>query len=164
MSRAIATLAGIGRLPGAPGTWGSLATLPIGYLLHLIGGFPLVLLGIVAAMVAGLWAVAALTRGEADPDRSEIVIDEAVGQLIALAPLSAGLWMAGAPAWVFPWPGWVGAFLAFRLFDIWKPWPVSTADRLKTPLGVMLDDVLAGIYAALCVMAAAAVAHGGLGL
>ena len=59
-------------------------------------------------------------------------------------PLSFGLWHAGAPPALFPWPGWVGGFLLFRLFDIWKPWPVSWADRRKGPTGVMLDDVLAG--------------------
>ena len=60
---------------------------------------------------------------------------------IALWPLSAGLWHAGADPWVFPWPGWVGAFLMFRLFDVWKPGPVGWADRQPGAMGVMLDDV-----------------------
>ena len=75
---------------------------------------------------------------------SHIVIDEVVGQWIALMPLSAGLWFAGAPPQLFPWPGWVVGFLLFRLFDIWKPGPVGWADRRKGPTGVMLDDVVAG--------------------
>ena len=67
---------------------------------------------------------------------------------MALWPLSAGLWLSGADAWNFPWPGWVCAFVAFRIFDMWKPWPVSWADRRKDALGVMLDDLLAGLMAA----------------
>ncbi|MEO0914972.1 MAG: phosphatidylglycerophosphatase A, partial [Pseudomonadota bacterium] len=55
-----------------------------------------------------------------------------------------------------------GAFLLFRLFDIWKPWPVSWADGLKTPLGVMLDDIIAGLLAAIVITIAAAIAHGWL--
>jgi phosphatidylglycerophosphatase A len=62
------------------------------------------------------------------------------------------------------WPGWVTAFLAFRLFDIWKPGPIGWADRRGDALGVMLDDILAGLAAALCVMAGAAISHGVLGL
>jgi phosphatidylglycerophosphatase A len=67
--------------------------------------------------------------------------------------------MGAAPS-LFPWPGWVGAFVMFRLFDIWKPWPISWADRRPGAAGVMLDDVLAGVMAALVVTAAAAVSHG----
>ena len=91
---------------------------------------------------------------------THIVIDEVVGQWIALFPLSAGLWLAGAPPQLFPWPGWVFAFVFFRLFDIWKPGPVGWADRRKGPTGVMLDDVLAGAMAAVVVAILAAIAHG----
>ena len=90
------------------------------------------------------------------------MIDEVVGQWVALMPLSLGLWAAGAPAHLFPWPGWVGGFVLFRLFDIWKPGPVGWADRRKGPTGVMLDDVVAGVLAALVVTLLAAVAHGWL--
>jgi phosphatidylglycerophosphatase A len=58
------------------------------------------------------------------------------------------------------WPGWVAAFLLFRLFDIWKPGPVGWADRRQGAWGVMLDDLIAGGFAALGVMALAALAHG----
>jgi phosphatidylglycerophosphatase A len=160
MSRLIATVFGVGLLPGAPGTWGSLAALPLGYLLHRLGGFPLLALATVAVFLAGYWATARETAGGGDPDPGEIVVDEVVGQWIALFPLSAGLWAMGAAPWVFPWPGWVGAFVTFRLFDIWKPWPVSWADRQLGAMGVMLDDVLAGVMAAVVVVIAAAVSHG----
>ncbi len=160
MTRLIATFCYVGLIRPAPGTWGSLAALPLAWLLHWVGGFPLLLVASVAVFALGYWATKVETAAGGDPDPSEIVIDEVVGQWIALFPLSAGLWFAGAAPHVFPWPGWVGGFLLFRLFDIWKPWPVSWADGLHGPMGVMLDDVLAGIMAAICVAAAAAFAHG----
>ncbi len=163
MTRWITTFGGVGLLPKAPGTWGSLATLPLGYALHYLGGFPLMLAAVGLVFAIGLWATRKETDGKQDHDPGEIVIDEVAGQLIALLPLSAGLWFAGAAAHVFPWPGWVGAFVMFRLFDIWKPWPVSWADNMHSPMGVMLDDVLAGGYAALAVTLMAALSHGVMG-
>lgn len=162
MSTFLATFAYVGRAPFAPGTWGSAVTIPLGYLLHRVFGFPGVALAILIVFLVGWWATARYTAKAHSHDPSEVVIDEVAGQLIALAPLSFGLWHAGVAPHVFPYPGWVGAFLMFRLFDIWKPWPVSWADNMSTPLGVMLDDVLAGLYAAIVVMAAAAIAHGWL--
>ena len=70
---------------------------------------------------------------------------------------------SGSPArepWVFPWPGWIGAFLLFRLFDVRKPWLVGWADRRGDAIGLMLDDVMAGLMAAVVVAVAAGVAHG----
>ncbi|HMQ92434.1 MAG TPA: phosphatidylglycerophosphatase A [Amaricoccus sp.] len=160
MSRLVATFFYVGLLPRAPGTWGSLAALPCAYLLHRLGGFPLLAIATMALAVLGFWAAGAETRGGGDPDPGEIVVDEVVGQWIALFPLSGGLWLAGAAPQVFPWPGWVGAFVMFRLFDIWKPWPVSWADGLHGATGIMLDDILAGVMAAVVVALAAALAHG----
>lgn len=160
MTRFLATFGYVGLMPSAPGTWGSLAALPFGYALHWLGGFPLLLIASVAVFALGFWATRAEIAGAAEADPGEIVIDEVVGQWVALYPLSAGLWMAGAAPHVFPWPGWVGAFVLFRLFDIWKPWPVSWADDQHGPWGVMLDDLVAGAIAAICVALAAAVAHG----
>jgi phosphatidylglycerophosphatase A len=78
-------------------------------------------------------------------------------------PLPLGLAMAGRDVGLLAlWPGWVGAFLMFRLFDIWKPWPVSAADRMHGVAGVMLDDLVAGLIAAVLVTGAAALAHGWL--
>jgi len=162
MTRLIATFGGIGLLPGPAGTWGSLAALPAGYLLHWLGGFPLLAAATVIAYVAGIWATRVETFEQDDLDPGHIVIDEVVGMWIALMPLSFGLWHIGAPAGLFPWPGWVSGFLLFRLFDIWKPWPVSWADRRHGPTGVMLDDVLAGLMAAALVTLMAAIAHGWL--
>ncbi len=160
MNRAIATLFGIGYLKPAPGTWGSAAAVALAWLVHGLGGFPLLCLLTIAIFFAGWRAAASMTRGLADHDPGEIVIDELVGQWIALWPLSAGLWFAGAEPWVFPWPGWIGAFLLFRLFDVRKPWLVGWADRRGDAIGLMLDDVLAGLMAAVVVAVAAGVAHG----
>ena len=162
MSRLIATVFYVGRVPFAPGTFGSLVALPLGYLLHRFAGFPGLLIATVLVFALGWWATAAATKGTTDHDPSEIVIDEVAGQWIALWPLSFGLWHAGVDPSVFPYPGWIAAFVLFRLFDILKPWPVSWADRKTTALGVMLDDVIAGLMAAICVAGLAALAHGAL--
>lgn len=162
MTKLVATFGYVGFLPGPAGTWGSLVALPIGYLLHLAGGPLLLGLAILAAYGLGFWATRVETFERDDLDPSHIVIDEVVGQWIALMPLPAGLWLAGAPGHLFPWPGWVGAFVLFRAFDIWKPGPVGWADRRKGPTGVMLDDAFAGALAALGGILLAAVAHGWL--
>ncbi|MEX5728987.1 phosphatidylglycerophosphatase A [Rhodovulum iodosum] len=158
MSERIATVFGVGRLKPASGTWGSLAALPAFWLLHVIGGFGLVVLATLAVCGLGWWAIDRAAGAEADPDRSEYVIDEVAGMWIALWPVSFGAVFAEANVLAL-YPGWIAAFLAFRLFDIWKPGPVGWADRRKTPLGVMLDDVIAGAIAAVVVVVLAAIAH-----
>lgn len=163
MSHLIATVFGIGRLPFAPGTWGSAAAIPMAWVIHGLGGFPVFMLATIAVTLIGWWVTAVATRGSDNHDPPEIIIDEVAGQWVALLPLSAGLWYAGVDAWTFPWPGWVAAFIFFRLFDIWKPGPVGWADRRNDALGVMLDDVIAGVFAALVVVLAAGVAHGIVG-
>jgi len=159
LSHLVATVGCVGHLRPAPGTWGSLVALPLAWLLHLAAGPWLLGLGIVAAFVTGVRATALETAGKADHDPSEIVIDEAVGQWVAVLPVSIGAALAGVPLAAL-WPGWVTAFVLFRLFDIWKPGPVGRADRRCDALGVMLDDVIAGLFAALGVVALAAVSHG----
>jgi phosphatidylglycerophosphatase A len=159
-TRWIATFGGVGLAPKAPGTWGSLAALPFGYGLHVLGGFPVLVLATLIVFAVGWWATARETEGQDDHDPSEIVIDEVAGQWIALWALSGGLWFAGQPPHIFPWPGLLGGFLLFRLFDIFKPWPVSVFDRMSTPFGVMMDDVVAGILASAVVLVGAALAHG----
>ena len=156
--RLIASFGGVGFLKPAPGTWGSLAALPVYYVLHGIGQFPLVALAAILLFFAGLKATREVTR-EGDHDPSWVVVDEVVGQWIALFPMSIGLWVMGFDSWGFPWPGYVLGFALFRLFDIWKPWLVGRADRRGDAMGVMLDDVWAGIFAGLCVAVLGAVAH-----
>jgi len=159
MTRLIATFLYVGHLRPAPGTWGSLAALPVAWVLHVLGGPALLALGTLLAFASGWWATALETRGKEDHDPSEIVIDEVAGQWVALLPVSLGALNAGVAVTAL-WPGWLVAFLAFRLFDIWKPGPIGWADRRGDALGVMLDDILAGVAAALCVVLGAWLAHG----
>ena len=154
----IGTLMGVGYIRPAPGTWGSFVALPWAWLVHIIGGFPLLLIGTIAAFFKGWWATSKMTEGSDDHDPSEVVIDELVGQWIALMPLSFAAWNSEIPIHVM-WPGWIAAFALFRLFDIWKPWIIGWADKRGDALGVMLDDVIAGVFAAIGVIVMAGVAH-----
>ncbi|MEM8773885.1 MAG: phosphatidylglycerophosphatase A [Pseudomonadota bacterium] len=155
----ITSFFGAGFLRPAPGTWGSLAALPTAWVLHVAGGPILLIFGAVAAFALGWWATAQETKGKSDHDPSEIVIDEVLGQWIALLPVSVGASHSGV-GMLDLWPGWVSAFVLFRLFDIWKPGPVGWADRRNDALGVMLDDVMAGLLAAVGVLAFAGIAYG----
>jgi phosphatidylglycerophosphatase A len=137
----LATWFGSGLSPWAPGTAGSLAALPFAGLLAWAGGPWLLLAAAVAVFGVGVWASAVYRRRAGREDPGEVVIDEVAGQWLALvpAPLDPVLYTLG--------------FLAFRLFDIWKPWPVGWLDR-RVPggLGIMLDDIAAGVYAGAVVM------------
>ena len=158
-TKLIATFIGAGLLRPAPGTWGSLAALPVAWALMTLLG-PLALIPAAAAVFAlGWWATAEETRGKEDHDPAEIVIDEVAGQWIALFPVALGVAHTGADLRDL-WPGWIAALVLFRLFDIWKPWLVGAADRRGDALGVMLDDVWAGVFAAVGVAVLAALAHG----
>ncbi len=162
MSRIIATFFFVGYIKPFSGTWGSAAALPVAWLLYALGGWVLVALMVPVVFGLGWWATADMTRGKTDHDPSEIVIDEVAGQWLALVPVMIGASHAGADVLAL-WPGWVMAFVAFRFFDILKPGPIGWADRQHGPLGVMLDDIFAGIAAALTVGLAAYVSHGMLG-
>ncbi len=144
-SSLLATWFGSGLLPRAPGTWGSLAALPFGWLLFTLTG-PLGLLAATAAVfVVGLWAAHSYEKVAAIKDPGAIVIDEVAGQWLTI--VAAGLGSEGLTL-----PGLLLAFLFFRIFDVAKPWPVGWADRhLKGAFGIMADDIIAGIYAAAAV-------------
>lgn len=154
----IATVLYVGHLRPAPGTWGSLAALPLAWLIWQLGGMWLFLLAIPAAFAAGLWASGVYTKRGPDHDPSEVVIDEVVGQWIALAPVMVGAQAAGQPVLAL-YPGWIAAFLLFRLFDIWKPIMAGRADRRGDAMGVMLDDVWAGLFAAVITLGLAGLSH-----
>ncbi|MCC1492567.1 phosphatidylglycerophosphatase A [Cognatishimia sp. F0-27] len=155
----VASLGGIGFLRPAPGTWGSLAALPLAYGILSFGGFWFFVNLTVFAFVTGWIATDRVIRDGDDHDPSWVVIDELVGQWIALLPVGYGAGMMGADLWRL-WPGWVAAFVLFRLFDITKPWLVGRADRMGTAMGVMLDDIWAGVFAAIGVIVLAGIAHG----
>lgn len=136
----IATWFGVGYLPKAPGTWGSFAALPFAALLLWLGGQWALVAAILLLFPAGIWAAGEFNRRTASEDSGAIVVDEIVGQWLAFLPLAN-----------FDLLWFVTAFALFRLFDVWKPWPIRVLDRrIKGGFGVMLDDVLAGIFAALC--------------
>lgn len=130
-----ATGLGSGLLPKAPGTWGSV--LGVGLWCCGVGSLSLLaaVVLLVVMFVLGLVAIRAMQQRFGVMDAPEIVIDEILGVWVALlfVPLTLDSW-------------WIVAlgFGAFRLFDIYKPWPVSWADQMHTPIGVMLDDLLAG--------------------
>ncbi|ETW14416.1 putative phosphatidylglycerophosphatase A [Roseivivax marinus] len=158
MSRFVATLFGVGLIRPAPGTWGSLAALPLFWCLYVAGGVWLTSLATVLVAVGGVPVIRAATAGSAEKDPGEIVIDEVAGQWIALFPVAYGASFAGVDVLAL-WPGWVAGFVFFRLFDIWKPWLVGRADRMGGAWGVMLDDLVAGAFAALATFFLGAVWH-----
>ena len=159
----VATTGLVGLFRPGPGTWGSLAALPLAWVLHSLGGAVLLLVASVVVFFIGVWATQRLTAGKDDHDPSYIVVDEVVGQWVALLPVSVGAMHSGAGV-LDLWPGWVAAFLLFRFFDITKLGPIGWADRRDDALGVMLDDVVAGVFAALGVGVLAYLAHGLLGV
>ena len=163
ITHCISTFFWVGHLRPAPGTWGSLAAIPVAWGLHILGGPILLGLGVVLSFTLGWWATYLETKGKTDHDPSEIVIDEVVGQWLAFVPVSIGAAHLGASLTAL-WPGWITAFVLFRLFDIWKPGPIGWADRRGDALGVMLDDVIAGVFAALGVLFFAWLSHGVLGV
>lgn len=158
MARMIATLFGIGTMRPAPGTWGSLAALPLAWVIYVFGGWIALAGGILVAVIAGHWAIKQETARSGEHDAAEIVIDEVAGQWVALMPVAYGASYANADILAL-WPGWVVAFAAFRLFDITKPWLVGRADRKHSAWGVIEDDLWAGLFAALFVILLGVLAH-----
>jgi phosphatidylglycerophosphatase A len=137
-STAIATFFGTGLLPIAPGTWGSAAALPFGWIIAALGGWPALLVAAVAAALVGWWASARYVAQTGREDPPEIVIDEVAAQWLALSVVPLTL------------VAYFVAFFVFRVFDTLKPWPASWADReVEGGAGVMLDDIIAGLYAAI---------------
>jgi phosphatidylglycerophosphatase A len=129
---------GSGLAPVAQGTFGSLAALLPWLLLRQLV-WPLYAGVLLVSFVIGVWACERAGRALGVDDHRSLVWDEFVG-----------LWIALLPALVAPWWSVLAGFALFRLFDVWKPWPIRWLDRhLKGGLGVMVDDVVAGVFAAL---------------
>jgi phosphatidylglycerophosphatase A len=129
---------GAGLSPRAPGTVGSLAAFPV-YALLSLSPSAWYWAWVVLALVAGVWICDVAGRALGVADHGGIVWDEIAAMLLVLPFAPAG------------WVGWLAAFALFRLFDIVKPWPIGWLDRhVKGGLGVMLDDVLAALYAVIC--------------
>lgn len=134
----VATFFGAGKLKPGPGTWGSLATL---LLWALVSGFlpagwvlPANLFLAVLAVAIGIPAATQVARAAGVKDPQFVVIDETAGQLITLL---------GAP---LTWKSFLAGFILFRAFDIVKPYPVRQLERLPEGIGIVVDDVAAGLY------------------
>ena len=134
---------GSGLAPWAPGTAGTVVAVLL-YLLLPDMAWPLYLLFILIAFALGIWLCDRTSKDLGVHDHGGIVWDEFVGYWITMFMAPAG------------WTWIIGGFLLFRLLDILKPWPIKWADtNVKGGLGIMLDDVIAGIMAALCMQAVA---------
>ncbi|MDQ3804012.1 MAG: phosphatidylglycerophosphatase A [Acidobacteriota bacterium] len=159
MALGVATC-GVGFIPVAPGTWGSAVgvalyaalvwafgrarqdapareLLPSEHALQ-VAFTSALMLAIIAVCLAGTWAATRSEKLLKRKDPGAVVVDEVAGQLITFLFVPFGRW-----AWTM-----AAGFLAFRLFDIWKPYPINRLEALESGLGVMADDVLAGAYAA----------------
>jgi len=159
MSTAIATVFGIGYLSPAPGTWGSLVALILAILLVETFGIIEFVLALLLTCVIGWWATSNYLKQIETKDPSEVVIDELIGQWIAALPIVVAVLFFKFESFDL-WPGWISSFLFFRLFDILKPSLIGWADKKNGALGVMLDDIFAGVAAAICTIVLAALYHG----
>jgi len=152
MKRLFTSCFGLGRLPVAPGTWGSLPPAIIFGLMWQFGASPLwisTVMGILA--VAGsvicvkLAPAAIAATGKDDP--REVVADELAGQAVTF--VAVPLILSGAVTSSQIWMIAVAGFVLFRLFDIAKPWPIRKLEKLPQGWGILADDLLAGVYAAI---------------
>lgn len=133
----VATVFGIGNLPKAPGTWGSLVALPAAWIIVTNFGITGLLISLVVVIPLGVWAASVYAVRTGTDDAGAVVIDEVAGQWLTLVVVPPDLiyYLLG--------------FLLFRLADIFKPWPISWADKnIKGGLGVMIDDLMAAVPAA----------------
>lgn len=158
----IVTTFGVGYLPLAPGTWGSMvgvgiylavagtvATVSLGFKIHIsgLGWEPysswvhaVILIAFLLFTLLGVWAAGRATELLGNSDPSQAVVDEIIGQLIVFLFVPFGI----------GWPMILAGFLLFRLFDIWKPYPIDYLQVLPGGIGVCADDILAGVYAGVC--------------
>ena len=158
MSKLIVTLFGVGYLNPAPGTWGSLISLPLFWLIYEIFGLIGSILIVVVLFLSGWNAIKIYSNQTQTHDSSEIVIDEVVGQFIALLPIAFDSYFAQTQI-LHLWPFWISAFLIFRIMDILKPGVIGRIDKVQSAFYVMLDDVLAGFFAAFIVCLLIGIIH-----
>jgi phosphatidylglycerophosphatase A len=145
LARSLATWFGCGLSPVAPGTVGSLGALAVAWLLIFRAGWQmwyLIPLAILTVPIA-IWSATITAEASGRKDPGLVVIDEVVGQWITLGGCLH-----------LNWKGWLLAFGLFRLFDIWKPWPVRQLEALPAGTGIVADDCMAGVYGALVLAAA----------
>ncbi len=137
---ALATWFGCGYFPWGPGTVGSLAALLIAIALHAYFGMGRLMLLILTLLLLlpAIWASTRTARLIGKKDPGSVVVDEVLGE-----------WVTLLGATVLNWKSFLAAFLLFRVFDIWKPWPVRKLEELPEGAGIVADDLAAGLYAAL---------------
>ncbi|MCH2546276.1 MAG: phosphatidylglycerophosphatase A [Alphaproteobacteria bacterium] len=137
----LATWFGSGKSPKAPGTMGSIAALPFAYAIHTLAGAQILMLSSLILFFVGIWVSDKYVEANGTKhDPGEIVIDEVVGVWLILVALPITL------------NGYIFGFLLFRVFDIFKPWPISVCDKhVPGGFGIMLDDLLAAIYPVLII-------------
>ncbi len=144
---------GSGLMPKAPGTAGTVVGIPL-FLVMMHLSLPVFVALTVALSIFGCWVCGESARRLGVHDYGGIVFDEIVGYVIAAAPLLPLLALNRHGLW----PGLLAAFLLFRIFDIWKPWPISWLDaQLQGGIGIMVDDLVAGVFAALVLLALLAI-------
>jgi phosphatidylglycerophosphatase A len=130
----IATCAHVGYVPLAPGTWGSAVGLVIYYVVRRQESIPIELAVIAVVFIIGLWAATEAEHHFGGIDPGPVVIDEVIGMLITLALHPVNV------------TGAIAGFLIFRVLDVVKPWPARRLELLPGGFGVVLDDVMAGVY------------------
>jgi phosphatidylglycerophosphatase A len=133
LALAIATVLGVGRVPFAPGTFGSAAGLLIWAAMS--GSWAAQAAAIVVVFVAGVWSGGIAERHYGATDPGAVVIDEVLGMLVTLFLNPVG------------WTGALVGFLLFRIFDVIKPYPANRLERFHGGLGIMSDDAMAAVYA-----------------
>jgi phosphatidylglycerophosphatase A len=139
-SAVVSTVFGIGYFPYAQGTIMSAIALPLAILIAMFGGGAMGLLGAtLIVLVIGILSCSDYVRETGNPDPQECVIDELAGQWLASAFVAFG---------TVSFPAFFLSFILFRVFDIWKPWPIYLAEtKLHGGLAVMMDDIVAGLIA-----------------
>tara|TARA_B100001109_G_scaffold12930_1_gene9684 strand:+ start:174 stop:650 length:477 start_codon:yes stop_codon:yes gene_type:complete len=151
LNKFISTFFYIGFLRPAPGTWGSIAGIILAYILLSTMGFSTFLIILLITTILGFWGTKNyIKKGSDKSDPSEVVIDEVIGQWITVIPIGYILEVDGFFRESL-WFVWLWAFVSFRFFDIIKLGLIGWADNLGGALGVLLDDILAGIAAGLTV-------------
>ena len=146
LANIIGTYFGLGLSKFAPGTVGSLGSLPLAYLLIKLGGVSALVVGAIVIFFIGVKAVDVITKESGVEDPSKVVIDETVGQLLTFSLIAylAPEYLDGSSGYLY----YLYGFAFFRFFDIVKLGPVKYADKeIKNAYGVMLDDVFAGLFA-----------------